>query len=228
MNNKMSVTEKTIQYLKDLIVSDETQIGDKIGTEHEICEALSVGRGTVREAFRTLEAQGYLDLKKGRGAYIACKEKNEAEALKSWFSRNQSNMNEYIEIRDILEPAAAGLAAVRATDSQIQKLDAIHTVFLEHASVTNFELLANMDEQFHNEIVRMSGNSIMETIEDMLNDGITTFRLQTFKIEHNISNCINAHGLILDALKNRDAVIAKIYMDRHIRLISEDIKKAIY
>lgn len=227
MNNKMSVTEKTIQYLKERIVSDETRVGDKIGTEHEICETLSVGRGTVREAFRTLEAQGYLKLKKGCGAYIACKDKNEMEALKSWLLRNRANINEYIETRDILEPAAAGLAADRATDEQIRELNAIHAAFVEHASSENFELLARMDERFHDEVVRMSGNSIMEMIEGTLNDGIITFRLQTFKIEHNINNCIIAHGRILDALKSRDAEIARIYMDRHIRLITEDIEKAI-
>ena len=130
MSQKISVTEKTIEYLKEKILQPETKIGDKLATEHEVCETLNVGRGSVREAFRNLEAQGYIEIKPGRGAFVVRKTGDDEVSLSEWFDRNRLKLNDYTEVREIVEPKAARLAAERSTEAELEHLTAIHTQFV--------------------------------------------------------------------------------------------------
>ncbi|OON86277.1 hypothetical protein BXO88_08340 [Oribacterium sp. C9] len=225
--NRLSATQKTINELKEYLLSDEAKIGDKLATEKEVCERLRVGRGTVREAFRNLEAEGYLSIKPGKGAFIVRKSQNDNDALVSWFTKNRGRIQDYVEFRNIIEPAAARMAAERATDEDIRTLTDIHETFIETSMLMDDEKLAYLDEEFHTTIMKMTGNEVMEMINQSMNKKIMNFRFQTFKIRHNVKNAIEAHGKILRAITDRDADVAEMYMKRHIELIDEDMERII-
>ncbi|WP_036606529.1 FadR/GntR family transcriptional regulator [Oribacterium sp. P6A1] len=225
--NRLSATQKTINELKEYLLSDEAKIGDKLATEKEVCERLKVGRGTVREAFRNLEAEGYLSIKPGKGAFIVRKSQNDNDAVASWFTKNRGRIQDYVEFRNIIEPAAARMAAERATDEDIRTLTDIHETFIETSMIMDDEKLAYLDEEFHSQIMKMTGNEIMEMINQSMNKKMKNFRFQTFKIRHNVKNAIEAHGKILRALTDRDVDVAEMYMKRHIELIDEDMERII-
>lgn len=65
-----AVEERLISYLKD----ENVNVGDKLPTEKQLCEELKVGRGTVREAIRMLQARGMVETRPGRGAFVLSKE----------------------------------------------------------------------------------------------------------------------------------------------------------
>ncbi|MBP3804919.1 MAG: FadR family transcriptional regulator [Oribacterium sp.] len=224
---KISATQKTINELKKYLLSDEAKIGDKLATEKEVCERLSVGRGTVREAFRNLEAEGYISINPGKGAFIVKKSQNDEDALASWFTKNRGKIQDYVEFRNILEPAAARMAAERASDKDLKALEKIHNDFIEYAAVMDDEKLALLDEEFHTRIMKMTGNEVMELINQSVSKRIMNFRFQTFKIKHNVENGIKAHEKILRALMDRDADVAEVYMKRHIELIDKDMERII-
>lgn len=72
----------------------------------ELCQRLGVGRGTVREAFRLLQAKGVVEIKPGRGAFVA---ENPAErdiGAIDWLVENERELRDSIEIRTALEPMA--------------------------------------------------------------------------------------------------------------------------
>ncbi len=225
--NRLSATQKTINELKEYLLSDEAKIGDKLATEKEVCERLRVGRGTVREAFRNLEAEGYLSIKPGKGAFIVRKSQNDSDALANWFTKNRGRIQDYVEFRNIIEPAAARMAAERASDEDIRTLNDIHEIFIETSMLMDDEKLAYLDEEFHTMIMKMTGNEVMEMINQSMNKKIMNFRFQTFKIRHNVKNAIEAHGKILRAISDRDADVAEMYMKRHIELIDEDMERII-
>lgn len=225
--NKLSATQKTINDLKEYLLSDEAKIGDKLATEKEVCERLGVGRGTVREAFRNLEAEGYLSIKPGKGAFIVRKTQNDTDALVSWFTKNRGRIQDYVEFRNIMEPAAARIAAARATDEDIRTLSDIHETFIETSLIMDDEKLAYLDEEFHTLIMKMTGNEVMQMINQSMNKKMKNFRFQTFKIRHNVKNAIEAHGKILRAITDRDPDVAEMYMKRHIELIDEDMERII-
>ncbi|SFG53767.1 FadR/GntR family transcriptional regulator [Oribacterium sp. WCC10] len=224
---KLSATQKTINELKKYLESDEAVIGDKLATEKEVCEKLSVGRGTVREAFRDLEAEGYISIEPGKGAFIIRKTQNDTDALVNWFTKNRGTIQDYVEFRNIIEPAAARMAAARASDGDILELKEVHETFITTAAVMDDERLAYLDEEFHSKIMKMTGNEVMQLINHNVNKRIMNFRFQTFKIRHNVDNAIEAHGKILRAITDRDPDVAEMYMKRHIELIDEDMERII-
>ena len=65
-----SVPEYIIAQLKDIIISGDYKHGDRFLTEKEICDRFNVGRTSVREALRVLETLGFIDLQRGRGAFV--------------------------------------------------------------------------------------------------------------------------------------------------------------
>ena len=68
---RMPIVQQVVDKLKEYLFSGEIAVGDKLPVEKELCEQLGVGRGTVREAFRILEATGYVELRPGKGAFAA-------------------------------------------------------------------------------------------------------------------------------------------------------------
>ena len=76
---RTSVTAQAIEQIKKSLFSGEYQPGDKLSTETELSAALGVGRSTVREAIRTLEAMGYVELRPGRGAFVRITREEDAE-----------------------------------------------------------------------------------------------------------------------------------------------------
>jgi len=64
---KISITDQVVKRIEELIRSGEFAVGDKLPTEMELREQLGVGRSTIREAFRVLQAIGLIELRPGRG-----------------------------------------------------------------------------------------------------------------------------------------------------------------
>lgn len=224
MEEKSSAVQKATEYLLQYIRSDQSRIGEKLFTEKKMCEKLSVGRGTVREALRVLEAQGLIEIRHGKGAYIVRKDVDEQSELINWFSRNRVKLKEFMEVRQAIEPLALKLAVERGTDEEIEKLEKIHRRYLDAVKEKDSVIMAECDEQFHSSIVKMARNKMLEFMNDRINEKIAIFRLKTFRIEHNAYNAIKAHEDILHAIKDRDAQIGEIFVLRHLALIDVDLE----
>ena len=227
MEEKSSAVQKTTDYLVDYIRSDRSRVGEKLFTEKRLCEELSVGRGTIRESLRVLEAQGMIEIQHGKGAYIIRKDVDENDELINWFSRNRVKLKEYMEVRQAVEPLAMKLAVERGTDEEIGELETIHNRFLEGVKKMDSVVMAECDEQFHSLIVMMARNKMLQFMNERINEKITVFRLKTFRIEHNAYNAIKAHQDILHSIKERDAQIGEIFVLRHLELIDVDMENIV-
>lgn len=224
MEEKSSTVQKTTDYLVEYIRSEKSRIGEKLFTEKRLCEELSVGRGSVREALRVLEAQGLIEIQHGKGAFIIRKDMEEQGDLINWFSRNKVKLKEFMEVRQAIEPLAIKLAVERGTDEEITELEKIHHKYLNGVEERDSVAMADCDEQFHSLIVKMAGNKMLQFMNDRINEKIAVFRLKTFRIEHNAYNAIKAHEDILHAIKERDAQIGEIFVLRHLKLIDVDME----
>lgn len=148
----------------DQIASGRLNVGDKLPSEHEICEKFGVSRPVVREALLRLRADGLVTAHQGLGTFVS---HQPAPRLKT-FSDVQ-NVGAYLraqEVRVALEGDAARLAALRRTDEQLHKIGEAHAAFveeLEHGRVS-----PEADLAFHASIAEASGNDfylgVLETI----------------------------------------------------------------
>lgn len=221
--SRIPIVQQVVNSMKDFIAADGIEVGDKLPTEKEWCEKLSVGRGTVREAFRILEARGLVEIKPGRGAFLVSKKELGQEELAEWFLKNEVELMDYMEVRSAVEPLCARLIAKRATDAELEQIERTHMRFNRAVEEEDIAGMAKYDERLHRQIVEASKNKMMIFICKKIDECIRDFRLKTFQVPQNARNAIKAHQDIIDALKARDEEVAELYAKRHISLINTDL-----
>jgi GntR family transcriptional repressor for pyruvate dehydrogenase complex len=221
--SRVPIVQQVVNSMKDYVASDGTEVGQKLPTEKEWCENLSVGRGTVREAFRILEARGLVEIRPGRGAFLVSKKELGQKELAEWFLQNEVELKDYIEVRSAVEPLCARLIARRASDSELEQLERVHQRFIRAVEEEDIAGMAKYDERFHKHIVECSRNKMLIFICKKIDECIRDFRLKTFQVPQNARNAIKAHQDIVDAIKARDEEVAELYAKRHISLINIDM-----
>ena len=112
---KLTAVEQVESSLIALIQSDDYHVGDKLPTEKQLCEELGVGRGTIREAVRILQAKGYVENRPGRGAFLARKYPEAQVDVAEWFRMNEDDLKDLTEIRTAIEPVVVKLAIRNCT-----------------------------------------------------------------------------------------------------------------
>lgn len=162
----------------DQIASGRLNVGDKLPSEHEICEKFGVSRPVVREALLRLRADGLVTAHQGLGTFVS---HQPAPRLKT-FSDVQ-NVGAYLraqEVRVALEGDAARLAALRRTDEQLHKIGEAHAAFveeLEHGRVS-----PEADLAFHASIAEASGNDFYLGVLETIHESISGFMRLTLSL----------------------------------------------
>lgn len=220
---RVPIVQQAEDQIRTLIESGEYEPGEKLPVEMELCQRLGVGRGTVREAFRLLEAKGYVEIKAGRGAFVAQHQTREALDAVAWLLQNEIELREFIEVRSALEPLAARHMAEQGSDQDIQALTELFNQFIKALQKQDSDRIACLDEQFHSAIVEGSGNHLLTTINQLVCQGIKTFRDKTFQVPHNIQNAVEPHTRIMEAILARDGQRAEQEMRAHLDKVGEDL-----
>lgn len=220
---RVPVVQQVVNNMKEYIISEQISVGQKLPTEKEWCERFAVGRGTVREAFRILEAKGMVEIKPGRGAFVASSKELDRKDVVEWFVKNEVELKDYIEVRSAVEPLCVRLVCEKGTDAELEKIEKTHQRFIRAVEESDISGMAKYDEKLHRLIVEASKNKMLIFINQKVDQCIWDFRLRTFQVSQNAQNAIRAHHNIVKALKERDADVAELYARRHIQLINTDM-----
>lgn len=220
---RVPVVQQVVNNIRDLILSGDYQIGDKLPTEKVFCENLSIGRGTLREAFRILQAKGLVEIRPGRGAFVARTKEPEPGDIVEWFVQNELELKDCIEVRTAIEPLSIKLAIARCTGEDIAQLMRVHVKFVKAVEENDILGIAKYDERFHNQIVEMSKNKLLIMINKKVSECVHTFRSKTFQVQQNAQNAIEPHSNILRALEERDSEAGELYMQKHLKRVLDDM-----
>lgn len=224
---RVPVVQQVVESLKEFITSGEIQTGEKLPPEMELCAKLNVGRGTVREAIRVLQATGFVELRPGRGAFVArTEEEPEMLDLSGWFSENEMELLDFMQVRMAIEPLAIRLAIEKCTNKDIKALEKNYQDTLLAVENNDAAQLSLYDEQFHTCIFEYSQNRLLIAINKLLVDTLKKFRSKTFLIPNNVRNVVDPHGKILQAFRDRDAVEGERQMLEHMKRIVQDLEKS--
>lgn len=217
-SRKRELTEQVTDALIERIKTYKP--GERIPSEMELAELEGVARGTIREAIKTLVSRNILEIKRGKGTFVA---DNPGVSDDPWGLNFVSDVNtamtELMELRWMIEPNVAALAAERATEEDIAELERIckETEDKIRAGINH----SQSDQQFHIAISKAAHNSIaavvvrqMFTINhvDYLPDYLKN------KLPDRLSQTITLHRQILDAIKAHDADKAQAAMVRHLEI----------
>ncbi|WHH58026.1 FadR/GntR family transcriptional regulator [Petroclostridium sp. X23] len=220
---RISVTDMTVQNLKELIISGNIKIGDKLPTEMEICSALNISRSTVREAIRVLQAMGFVEMKRGKGAFVAKVTEDDPTHIIKWFVEHEVQVTDFMEVRMGIEPLGVKLAIQRATPKQISELEEIHANFEKAMEGQDVVALLTNDEAFHKHIIKATQNNLLISINQQILDVFAEYRSKSFTIKEISKNALEPHRKVLDAIKRRDIDAGVEEMAKHINGSIEDM-----
>lgn len=223
---RVPIVQQVVNSLKEYLFSGEVAVGDKLPVEKELCEQLGVGRGTVREAFRMLEATGYVELRPGKGAFAARTSEVELDDIFQWFTEHEVETMDFLEVRMAIEPLSVRLAIRRCSDEDVAQLETIHQKFIQAVEENNVSQIVIYDEKFHSAIVGFSRNQLLISISRQVEAHVKNFRSRTFYIPQNAQNAILPHERILNAFRSRDAAAGEKSMQAHLNLVAEDLERS--
>ena len=224
MIERVSAVQQSEAYLLEYIAQESTQVGCKLPTEQQLCKTLGVGRGTVREAVRLLQAKGYVEIRPGRGAFVAQKEEPKKEEISGWFRVNEANIKDINDVRFAIEPFAVMRAVENCTPRDLMQLHAIQARSIVAAEQKDAPILALCDEQFHTYIFECAKNPLLLDINKRVVAQLAVFRSKTFTIPDNVQNFIPAHAAVLEAFEKRDPELGKFMMERHLKTVAADLE----
>lgn len=156
----MSVTTRAIDSIREMISSGELSPGDRLPPEGELAERLGVSRGSLREAVRALSQINVLDVRRGDGTYVKSLAPNEllSGLVLALELMQTEGLEEVLEVRRLLLPSAAALAAQRATDDQIA---AMHGVVDELETEIDQDEIERLNRRFTALLGDATGNETL-------------------------------------------------------------------
>ena len=198
--------ERITAQVRELISSGELKPGDRLPPERKLAELFHVSRNSVREAIRTL----------GSGTFVADLDKEDMlRAMSEAFERQQTNLEEILELRQILEPGVARLAAQRISNSSLASLEKV--IDRQEAALdADADEVTRMDLLFHQTLIDATGNTTLASVLDTIGEKIRDTRSETLQNEARARRSIEAHRKILTALKKRDGDLAAREMEDHL------------
>lgn len=223
----MAVTDEAITKIKDMIISGELSAGDRLPPEKELSEKLGLSRSSLREAVKALEIIRVLDVRRGDGTYVTSLEpKILTEAMSFIVDLHQDkSILEIFEVRRILEPAAAAMAAARISKEQINELRAtMNNIDVD----TSVESLVEHDLIFHGLIATAANNSYLGSVLDGLSSSTVRARIwRGLTQEKAVDRTLAEHTAIIEALERGDADLARALLTVHISGVEHWLREAL-
>ncbi len=230
---KKPLYEQIVEMIESKIINGDIKVGDKLPTESELGAMYKVSRTVIREAMKTLKEKGWVDTQVAKGTYVI---ENTGKSIQNSFQMAVQTTPEYgfnhlIEIRLMLEPEIAALAAVRACDDEIARM--YEAVLLMNDSLEDhekddpelMEKFLKGDNAFHNIMAESTDNPLVPIIiAPVVNLMRKTQKFHLFTVKGGKNKSQQYHLLIMDAIKNHNPDLARKYMYEHIMQVKTDVE----
>ena len=178
-----TLAEQVADGIMNLIQETPYKAGDKLPTEKELCESTGAGRNTVREALKILASRNVLEIRQGAGTFVSEKQGIPDDPLGfSMVNDHVKLTKDLLQVRIMLEPQIAALAAQCAKEQEIKELEEI----LEEmeAAMKKREDYSELDTKFHTKIAQCTHNIVMENLLPVIGKGVAVFAKEVAQTEY--------------------------------------------
>lgn len=210
------------------IVTGARAEGEMLPREVDLAQQFDVSRGVARETIRALEERGLVTVKHGRGATV-----NEAgqwnvfdpDVLGVLLAGEDSDriLAEYLECRRILEVEAAGLAAERASEEDLDKLRAalarMEEMAEEPRNATSERIYHEADIAFHQVLIAATANRALAVLVGRIHSALLLARFPLARPQYRVARSLPEHRRIFEAIAAGDAAAARAAMNDHLDTI---------
>lgn len=206
------LSDVVCETLRTAIIAGVLKPGERL-MEIQLAEELGVSRTPVREAIRTLEQEGFVEMLPRRGTYVA--------------NISIKDVLDVYEIRIALDVLAAGLAVKRITGDELDKLNQKLVQIRQAVEQGSMESIVKYDWEFHEVLYRASGNERLFGIINNLREQITRLRVTSMNYPGRVIDTLVEHELLVESIAKKDVELAKKYAYEHMVNAEKTVLKAI-
>ncbi len=201
LDNYKPLRELVFESLREAIIEGRLKPNERL-MEIQLAEEMGVSRTPVREALRKLELEGFVVMVPRKGAYVA--------------GISMKDIVDVFEVRAALEALAAGLAAERITEEELDQLERYLVQIYELSEGDNINAIVEGDTSFHDVMYRASRNQRLVQIITHLQEQIQRFRMTSLSQPGRTRVALEEHKKIVDAVAERNVELAQHLAREHI------------
>jgi len=219
---KTRIHEEVVAQIRELISQGRLKAGDQLPSERELSETFKVSRTSVREALRTLETKGLIISRTGMGNFVADLPIEALIApLATLLIEEKTALADIFELRKLIEPHIAALAAERATKDDVDRLKRI--LARQGEAVDRGETGVEADAELHFAIGQATQNQAFEKLVSGLMEILSQSREESLQTPDRRRASIESHRKILSAIERHDKTRAQKAMLHHVEQVEENV-----
>lgn len=223
--SSQTLTQGVAEHIRAMIHRGEVGPGDRLPAERDLAEELGVARMSLRDAIKTLQTEGYVEVRRGaRGGTFVTELQRPAEEWRMRMRAQSGEIDDIIDFRSALECHAARLVAVRRNRVDLAAMRLAIKNLSQADGRASFRLA---DSQFHNRLARAARNDRLET-------AIHSVRAELFSphdllvYDEPIEENLKDHQAIHDAIRDSDPDAAEVLMREHIERARAQLREIVF
>lgn len=189
INSYRPLRELVCENIRQAIIDGTFKPGERL-MEIQLADEMGVSRTPVREAIRRLELEGFVVMIPRRGTYVA--------------DISIKDITEIYEVRISLDVLAAGLAAERITDEELETMNGYLREIARYVPSLDMEKIVALDSAFHDVLYKASRNERLWSIIGNLREQLTGIRARSMSYPGRLVDTMNEHRDLLDSIASRD------------------------
>lgn len=218
------LSDAVANQLESRITAGELPVGTKLPPEKELAQQFGVGRSSMREAVRTLEAAGYLQSTHGIGVFVIHDRPSTIGPLDRTLTGGYT-MSDLFETRLAIESKTAELAAIRVTDHHRELLDSILTA-ASNPEISHQEFV-ELDARFHRQVAEASGNPLLLYMWDLIASQFEDYSMKVIGMPGRLARAHADHQRIAEAIVAREPADAARLAREHVSAVKEELDRTI-
>jgi GntR family transcriptional regulator, transcriptional repressor for pyruvate dehydrogenase complex len=214
--------EQIVQQIEDSIHKGALKEGEQLPAERELALQFGVSRTAVREAVKALREKGLVEAFPGKGTFVtSATSRSVRQTLDRMMKAGQSEVTPNLaEVREILEPEIAALAATRAKEENLAAMREAMAVMDEARRDPDAFIEADLD--FHLALAEAAANPLILSLIDSIVGLLREQRIRIFHVDGGPERGQYHHKRILEAVEHRDSQGARDAMRAHLRQVRSD------
>jgi len=196
-----SLHEEVGRRIREMIRTGALNKGDRL-LEKELCATLGISRTPLREALRSLAAEGLINIIPHRGAYVT--------------KPSIQEIREMFEVMSLLEGYCAGKAAEYMPSDYLETLENLHKDLERHYQKRDAKSYLAVNHQLHRTVQEAAGNKILCEMIDSLRDKVLLYRHRQLYLPNRFDASIHEHRELIEAFRNHDPRKAEEAMKGHL------------
>jgi GntR family transcriptional repressor for pyruvate dehydrogenase complex len=219
--------EQIVLQIEESVQKGDLKVGDQLPAERELAQQFGVSRTAVREAVKALREKGIVEAFPGRGTFItngtSCGIRQSLDRMVK--SGQPEGFAFLVEVREILEPEIASLAATRAQEQDLATMREVLSVM--DAARQDPDAFIEADLDFHLSLAEAAANPLILSLIDSIVGILREQRMGIFSVEGGPERGQYHHKRILEAIEHRDPQGAREAMKAHLGQVREDSRNSL-